>query len=107
MALPNAVVGATYIPATITWTDEDGTAINLAGATLTGTIESWLDGSQREITGTLTVTNAANGVFQWDYSAGDVLTAGMYFVQFTADFGGELHRSSRTSWKVEPGFEVV
>jgi hypothetical protein len=106
MALPNAVAGATYLPATISWQDDGGTPIDLTGATLSGTIEAWLDGSRREITGDLTISDPAAGVFQWDYSEEDVGTAGMYWVQFSADFGGEVHKSSRTSWKVEAGYEI-
>ena len=64
MALADAVAGALRPAQSITWTRDDGTAENLTGATLTGTLQP-LGGTQRAIVGVLTVTTAASGIFSW------------------------------------------
>lgn len=85
MTLPRAIAGARNTGLQITWTQEDGTAQNLTGATLTGTIED-KDGVTRSITGTLALVTAASGIFSWAYSAADVATVGRYLVQFKATY---------------------
>jgi hypothetical protein len=101
MALAAAVQGATRPSQVITWTRADGTAEDLTGATITGTIKDSA-GTVRAITGTLTVTTAASGVFTWAYSSADVATDGNYTVQFTAAFGGvpTPARTIKTPWVV-------
>lgn len=86
MALANAVQTALRPSQIVTWTRDDGTPENLTGATLTGKIRDYA-GVVRDITGTLTLTTPATGVFTWAYSAVDVAEAGQFLVQFTASFG--------------------
>lgn len=87
MALANAVAGALRPSQVISWLDGDGAPVNLTGATLTGKIRSELTGDVRDIAGTLTVTDAAAGVFVWDYAPADVAESGCFVVQFTATYG--------------------
>lgn len=84
MALANAVKGARHTVQTITWTDDDDTAVNLTGATLTGFIRQ--SGTTRAIDGTLALVTAASGIFSWTYGALDVGTAGDAEVQIVATF---------------------
>lgn len=86
--LPNWVAGALRPSMLLTWyRDGTTTAEDLTGATLTGTITKLFgDGATRAIAGTLTVTDAAGGVFRWDFDAADVVE-GVYLVQFNAAFG--------------------
>lgn len=86
MALASAIVGALRPSQVITWLRGDDTPEVLTGATLTGKIRDTA-GGVRNIAGTLTVTDGANGAFRWDYHADDVASAGNYTVQFTATFG--------------------
>jgi hypothetical protein len=106
MALADAVQGSRYIAQQITWTDEDGTAVDLTGATLTGRIRSLDDRNlaPRAIDGTLTpdpdqVNNI--GDFSWAYGATDVGTAGSFQVQFIATFvGGLSEKTLLEEWTV-------
>ena len=102
MALANAVQGALRPGQMITWKREDGTAEPLAGATLTGVIRSRTAGARRAIAGSLTPTDAAGGVFLWEYAAADVAEAGHFDVQFTASFAAGLSpaRSFVERWTV-------
>ncbi len=86
MAIPNAVQGGKRPSPLLTWTDLDGDALDLTGATITGTITNE-HGESRAITGALTVVTADEGVFRWDYSTADVATKGTFVVQFAASFG--------------------
>lgn len=86
MALAAAVQGARRPSQTITWTDENGTALDLSGATITARIRNTTANTTVASDGTFTVVTAASGIFRWDYSAADVATAGSYEVQFTATY---------------------
>lgn len=105
MALASAVQHARKRAQTITWTDEDGTAINLTGATITGIIDR--GGVQTAITGTLALVTAASGIFSWTYSAADVAQAGSFHVQFRAKYSSDTlsEISYRTQWRVLPAFD--
>ena len=108
MALADAVKGATYTQQTITWTNVDGLAQNLTGATLSGTIKDVSTGVVRAITGTLTLVTPASGIFLWDYSTADVATAGVFEVQFKATYAGsEYDATIKTGWKVHELQTVV
>lgn len=100
MSLAKAVQGGRQTPQQITWSRSDGTAVNLTGATLSGVIQP-LNGDSRAITGTLTLTTAASGIFTWAYSAADVADAGYHLVQFTATFGSLEEISFTELWIVE------
>lgn len=86
MALAAAIVGAKRPSQSITWTDEDGNAFDLTGATITSRIRNRSSYVTTASDGTFTITSAAAGTFRWDYSTADVATAGLYEVQFTATF---------------------
>ena len=104
MGLANAVKGALRPSQQITWTREGlNTPEPLTGATLTGKIQNCDTQVTRSISGTLTVTDGANGVFTWDYAAADVAEAGLFDVQFTAAFGTSPTpaRTVRAKWTVE------
>ena len=87
MALVAAVAGGKRPSQTITWSDADGNALDLTGATITARIER--SGTATASDGTFTITNATGGVFRWDYSSTDIGTQGRHRVQFTATFGSE------------------
>jgi hypothetical protein len=89
MALPDAVAGAKRPSVQITWTDENGVALDLSGATLTARIQDVNTGTIRTADGVFTLVDASNGVFRWDYGTTDVATAGNYRVQFNAAFGSD------------------
>jgi hypothetical protein len=87
MALPDAVQGGKRPSPLITWSDNDGAAVDLTGATITARIQDANTGTARDADGVFTITNAAGGVFRWDLGTTDVGTAGTYKVQFVAVFG--------------------
>lgn len=101
MALPDAVQAGKRPSPLITWTDLDGDALDLTGATVTGTITDSYNTS-RAITGTLTVVTAASGIFRWDYSTADVATAGKFTVQFSASYGASPTpaKTFKETWRV-------
>lgn len=103
MALASAVEGATHTPQRITWTDSDGDAVNLTGATLTGRLYNIDLGTTANIAGDLDLVTAASGIFDWAYDAADVESAGTYLVQFTATYADTtLERTLQAEWTVEP-----
>ena len=101
--LPNRVKGGVRPAQALTWKREDGSAEDLTGATLTGSIRNRATGETRAITGVLTVTDGPAGVFRWDYAAADVAEAGRFDVQFTAAFAAGLTpaRTFVEQWTVE------
>lgn len=105
MSLASAIQHARKRGQIITWTDEDGAAIDLTGSTVTGIIDR--NGVQTAITGTLTLSGTpTNGIFTWAYSAADVAQAGTFFVQFRAKYSDHLSEiSHRTQWIVLPAFD--
>jgi len=101
MGLSRAIQGARNTGLQITWAQDDGTAQDLTGATLSGTVED-KDGNTEAISGTLTIVDAAGGIFTWAYAASDVDTVGRFLVQFKADYGGGLYDLSYPEvWVVE------
>ena len=102
MALQNALQGATHTGQLITWSRSDGTAQDLTGATLTGTITNVVSGVTVSIAGTLTIVTAASGIFSWTYAAADVTTAGQYRVQFTATYSGSPDLTFLADWLILP-----
>ena len=99
--LPDRVVGATRTPIEVTWTS-DGVAVNLTGATLTGMIRRVSTGESRSVAGSLTVTSAPEGIFQWALDADDVDAAGLYEVQITATYTGANDVTYASLWRVLP-----
>lgn len=103
MALPDWPQYARRPSITVTWLRGDSTTPeDLTGATLTGLIQR--GDTVSAITGTLTVTDAANGEFRWDLSAADVAQSGDFRVQFSAAFGsGQTPaKTFATRWVVKP-----
>lgn len=86
MALSAAVQGARRPSQTITWADNDGTPLDLSGATITARIRNTTTDQTTPSDGAFTVVTAASGIFRWDYSTADVATSGEFEVQFTATF---------------------
>ena len=86
----------------------DGTAYTLTGKTLSGLWWQRRD-TVYAITGTLTVTDAANGVFTWDRSADDVGTPGVLQVQFviTDSDSGESDATFPAALRVEARGEAT
>lgn len=99
MALADAVQDARLLAQRITWQDEDGTAVNLTGYTLTGRIEPEATGIGRAIDGDLDLVTPASGLFDWTYGATDVGTAGKFLVQFIAT-SGENTKTFEAAWTV-------
>ena len=102
MALQNATEDAIHTAQTITWTRGDGTAQNLTGATITGTIRNARTGATQTIAGSLSLVTPASGIFTWTYAAADVANAGEYQVQFAASYGGQSDVSLWYDWLVLP-----
>jgi hypothetical protein len=101
MALQSAIEVAQHTGQAITWQRSDGTAHDLTGATLTGTIRD-MAGTERAIDGLLTITSAPDGQFTWAYGTNDVAAAGHYEVQFKATYGdGKFDLSFIETWRVE------
>lgn len=102
MALPDAVQGAKRPSLQITWTDENGVAVDLSGATLTARIQDVSTGDVRAADGTFVIVTAASGIFRWDFGTTDVADAGTYMVQFNAAFGSTPTpaRTFLTRWRV-------
>lgn len=99
MALAPAVQGARYTAQQITWTDTNGTAKNLTGATITARLRDEY-GNERAADGTFALVTAASGIFSWTYGAGDVGIPGWYTVQFKADYGTNYDLSLPQQWRV-------
>lgn len=102
MALASAVQNALRPTQRITWTDDNGTALDLTGATITGKIRNETTKVVRSIAGSLPIVTAASGIFDWIYAAGDVVDAGSFEVQFTASYGSPPSpaRNIVTKWHV-------
>lgn len=101
MPLSDAVEGARYIAQQITWTDEDGTVVDLTGATITGYKRRIGSSTEVALDGTLSLVTAASGIFSWAYGAVDVGTAGQFIVQFIATYGGGLKEKTLVQpWQV-------
>lgn len=107
MALSNAVQGARHTSQRITWLDCEGDAQDLTGATITGKKRNTATGVSSAITGTLVAVTPASGIFDWTYSAADVLTAGKFEVQFLATYADTTYDATLIEeWVVERAITV-
>lgn len=99
--LPDRVKGGLRPSQSIQWKREDGTAEDLTGAILTGTITD-AKNVERPIAGTLSVVDGPSGMFRWDFAVGDVAEAGNFDVRFTATFGTAptIAKTFASVWKV-------
>ncbi len=97
--IPKAIVGAIRTPYRVTWLDEDGDAIDLTGATITGIANNLATGDNKtfESTQFVLIDSGANDVFDWTLRLADIDTPGTYEVQFTATFvaGGKPNNPAR------------
>ena len=73
-------IGATLL-------DNDGTAIDLTGRTVTFDMYDMADGTQIVTDGSVTVITAASGTVKYTPASGDVDTVGLYAMYFTDDTG--------------------
>ena len=101
MSLANAVQGARHTAQTITWTDADGSAIDLTGATITARIRAKrLSTIPFASDGVFALVDlGANGVFTWTYGVGDIANAGLFEVQFKAAYA-TYDLTLTTDWEV-------
>lgn len=101
MALASAVRGSKRPSQSIVWSDKDGNALDLSGATIAGRIVDSA-GTGRDCDGLFTIVDGPNGVFRWDYGDEDIGTAGKFAVQFTATFGSSPTpaRTFAEQWQV-------
>lgn len=105
--LDDAIEGSIYTPYIITWEIEEGDALNLTGAAITGIRHNRATGVNKALTGTMTVTDAAAGKFQWTPSTTDVSDVGLFLVQFTATIATKAEISKRARWRVLDRLEVT
>lgn len=103
MALQNAVQGDRHTGQTITWYAGNNPK-NLSGSVITGRIYDPNTRTSVAITGSLALTDAVNGVFQWLYSAADTQNVGDFTVQFTATYNSDSFPDSsfEEGWRVLP-----
>ena len=102
MALPRAIAGARRTGLLLTWKREDGSVVDLTGATLSGRLDPVEDGrASRDVSGSLEVVDPGRGQFRWTFAAADVV-AGVYAVQFKATYSdGTYELSFAEQWSVE------
>ena len=100
MALDDTVVGANAVPQQITWVRTDGTAQNLTGFTITAQMYSIERRTSKAVTGTFSEITPASGIFQWNRSAGDVDTAGVWLVQFKGTNGSSVIITFDVTWHI-------
>lgn len=104
-ALPIWKQYAEYPTLEITWYEYGSTTpVDLTDATITGDIRRGIGGGDVEaITGVLTVTDEAGGVFTWAFSSADVAQAGNFEVDFIATYssGATPGRTFTALWRIE------
>jgi hypothetical protein len=87
--------GATFGPNTCTLTNPNATPVNLTGATLRAQIRKTATSTLVPgATGTFVITNAANGVFTWEFTAAVTQL-------LTADNDSEAAAASTYVWDME------
>ena len=75
--------GQAGVVMTFTLTDLSGTAVNLTGLTITGTITNNQTKATAALQGAIALVTPASGIFSWTTHADDVGTAGSFKVIFT------------------------
>jgi hypothetical protein len=86
-------VGATHRPFWFTWTEDDGTPIDLTGATLSARFRNHSSGAAINGTGVFADQGYSGGQFTYKMASSDISTAGNYEVQITASWSGEKEMS--------------
>lgn len=74
-------------PLQVTFTDENGTALDLTGYSLTFRLTR-VDAAVVTPAGTAEFTSPSGGVARYTFAAGDLATAGLYRAQFWASIAG-------------------
>lgn len=98
--LPDWTEGTTHLQMRVPWADQDGDAVDLTGATLTGLLLDLGTKVSRTIVGTLAKDASVDSDMLWTLDAADV-AAGNYEVQFTATFTSKPLVTFRATWNVE------
>jgi len=80
------VIGQTHPVWQLPWTDTDGAAVDLTGATLTATIKAEGASASAPTKNTPTVFTANPGVVRYVVNATEVSAPGTYLVQFIATY---------------------
>lgn len=114
MALSKAIEGSNHTAQQITWKDERGNAVDLTGATITGKMHPHDDSSTvSDIgggagNGTLTISDASNGVFNWTYGDNNIDDVGVFIVQFTATYAADSSKEKcfKEQFIVEDALDV-
>ena len=75
--------GQAGVVMTFTLTDLGGTAVNLTGLTITGTITNNQTKATAALQGAIALVTPASGIFSWTTHADDVGTAGSFKIIFT------------------------
>jgi hypothetical protein len=99
-ALPDWTEGTTYLQMVVPWVDQDGDAVDLTGATITGRLYNLATRTSRAIAGTLAKDPDVDTQMFWTPDAADV-AAGNYEVQFTATFASKPLVTFKATWSVE------
>lgn len=85
-------VGDTAAPFNPTFQYSDGTAVNLAGATITMKLQgisAGNSGTTTTCTGIWSITDAPNGKASYAYTSADVATAGLWNMFITITISGK------------------
>lgn len=80
------IQGATHTGLRITFLDENASAYDLTGATMSARIKNISTGGATAATGTFSLVTASSGIFTYIPSTADVATAGVYKIQFIATY---------------------
>jgi len=99
-ALPDWTENTTHLVMQVPWTDANGEAIDLTGATITGRIKNRTTGAARAITGTLLQDGTTDHYMNWTLTTADA-AAGQNLVKFTATFATKPVSTFQASWYVE------
>ncbi len=98
--LEDAVVGSYAVVRTIQWVDDDGVAVDLTDADVSGILQNFYTRVSKSIAGALALVSGqeTNGQFTWTMVAGDVDSGGLFRVQFTATYPGSKPNISFSTW---------
>lgn len=96
------VQGANHATKTVSWMNEDGEPVPLAGARLMARTKNRKDGSERDVTGDIRVLNPDAGMLTYKQSADDVAMAGKFYMQFFAVRDGSVDISLLIDLTIDP-----
>lgn len=92
--------GDQLVPLSVQFSNKDGTAINLAGASFALVMES-STGTRKTGTGTWTINNATAGQASYAWSSADVSTAGTWTLQVSITIGGLTQHCDPKSLEID------